>query len=323
MLNGLGVSALELSTVDEKIKGFDDSVREPYRVGAAEMIRRLRGGSQPMLMRCRDSEYYVVKFKNNPQGLRVLFNDFLGSQLAMALGLPVATPAIIDVTERLIKLTPEMRIEHERGWVPCKAGTCFGSRYSNFARVKANFPSLYHDFIGRGQYKNLQNFHDFLGMLVFDKWTGNTDNRQVVFFRSDPQLPFSVSMIDQGMCFHGDSWSFPDHPRKSLYAMKEVYEKVTGLENFEPWLNKLENKINGDLIMKIASQIPTEWYDNNKTALRVLAETLDNRRRSTRLLILKTWKSNLGVFPNWRSSYYFPYRNGESSCLRLSSTAFR
>lgn len=310
MFNGLGVSTLELPSVDEKTKGLDDPVRRPYRVGATEMIRRLRGGSQPMLMRCRDSEYYIVKFKNNPQGLRVLFNDFLGSQLAMALGLPVATAAIVDVTERLIELTPEMRIEHERGWVRCKAGACFGSRYSNFAKTKTSFPSLYHDFIAQGQYKNLQNCHDFLGMLVFDKWTGNTDNRQVVFFRSDPQLPFSVSMIDQGMCFNGDSWSFPDHPRKSLYAMKDVYEIVTGLGSFEPWLNKLENEITGDLIAKIASQIPAEWYSNDKVALKILVETLDNRRRLTRSLLLKAWKSNIGVFPNW---HLFAISHAESS----------
>ncbi len=34
---------------------------------AVQHIRRMRGGAQSHLMRCADSNYYVVKFQNNPQ----------------------------------------------------------------------------------------------------------------------------------------------------------------------------------------------------------------------------------------------------------------
>jgi hypothetical protein len=40
-------------------------------------------------MRCADSNYYVVKFQNNPQHTRVLVNDWLGTRLAEMIGLPV------------------------------------------------------------------------------------------------------------------------------------------------------------------------------------------------------------------------------------------
>jgi hypothetical protein len=50
------------------------------------------------LMRCLDGSYYVVKFQNNPQGLRILANELLGKRLPARLGLRV----IIDVREELI-----------------------------------------------------------------------------------------------------------------------------------------------------------------------------------------------------------------------------
>ena len=33
-------------------------------------------------MRCSDGEFYVVKFRNNPQHLRVLTNEMLATRLA-------------------------------------------------------------------------------------------------------------------------------------------------------------------------------------------------------------------------------------------------
>jgi hypothetical protein len=45
---------------------------------AVEQIRRMRGGAQSHLMRCDDGGYYVVKFQNNPQGVRILANELLG-----------------------------------------------------------------------------------------------------------------------------------------------------------------------------------------------------------------------------------------------------
>ena len=53
---------------------------------AVEEIRRMRGGAQSHLMRCADDSYYVVKFQNNPQGVRILVNELLGTRLAARLG---------------------------------------------------------------------------------------------------------------------------------------------------------------------------------------------------------------------------------------------
>ncbi len=55
-----------------------------------------------ILMRCDDSNYYVVKFQNNPQGVRILANDLLGARLAAGLGLPMPAAEVWLVRELLI-----------------------------------------------------------------------------------------------------------------------------------------------------------------------------------------------------------------------------
>ena len=44
---------------------------------AVQHVRRMRGGAQAHLMRAADGHFYVVKFQNNLQHLRVLANEFL------------------------------------------------------------------------------------------------------------------------------------------------------------------------------------------------------------------------------------------------------
>ena len=48
-------------------------------------------------MRCSDGYYYVVKFQNNPQGVRILANELLATRLAARIGLPVPGAAVVEV----------------------------------------------------------------------------------------------------------------------------------------------------------------------------------------------------------------------------------
>src|SRR5260370_37127209 len=75
----------------------------------------MRGGAESHLMRCSDGSYYVVKFQNNSQGLRILANQLPGTRLAARLGLRVPKPEIIDVREELIANTEDLVIQPRRG----------------------------------------------------------------------------------------------------------------------------------------------------------------------------------------------------------------
>ncbi len=135
----------------------------------------MRGGAQSHLMRCDDGYYYVVKFQNNPQHRRVLVNELLGTRLAARLGLPTVPVEIVAVSEELIRLTPDLAMEMPRSRIPCQPGLQFGSRYPGDPQQLT-----LHDFLPDEQLREVENLHDFAGMLVFDKWTCNTNGRQTV-----------------------------------------------------------------------------------------------------------------------------------------------
>jgi HipA-like kinase len=289
---------------------------------AVEHVRRMRGGAQAQLMRCDDEAYYIVKFQNNPQHLRILVNEMLATRLAARLGLVVPQVEVIEVRPEIIAYTPDLVIQLGLGRKPCAAGKQFGSQFPGHpARMAV------HDFLPDEQLRAVRNLSDFLGVLVFDKWTCNTNGRQAIFFREpgdpagaagspatgdtawgysalgDATLGYTAMMIDFGFCFNAGEWDFPDAPLRGLYARHRVYEGVAGMEAFEPWLARLENRITERVLGEEAAQIPPEWYGGDWNALERLIERLHGRRERVRELILSARNSGREPFPNWKVKY--------------------
>src|SRR6266849_2175485 len=284
---------------------------------AMEQIRRMRGGAQSHLMRCSDGSshdlYYVVKFQNNPQHRRILVNELLATRLAARLGLPTTPVAIIDVSEELIHLTPDLTIEMPRSRIPCQAGFQFGSLFPGDPRALT-----VHDFLPDEQLREVRNLHAFAGMLVFDKWTCNTNGRQTVFFKkvredTDPPMcmtnapgrlespprsdgSYQAQMIDQGFCFNAGEWNYPDAPLRGLYARNRVYEGVTGMESFGPWIARVEN-MTERVLDEIGREVPPAWYEDDYDALFRLLDQLHRRRQRVPDLLLDAKRSNRHPFP--------------------------
>ena len=262
---------------------------------AIEQIRRMRGGAQSHLMRCSDEAYYVVKFQNNPQGVRILANELLGTRLAARLGLPTPVATVVEVRENLIEQTEDLVIQLGRGRLRCRAGLQFGSRYPG-----APAETVVYDFLPDEQLREVVNLSDFCGMLVFDKWTCNTNGRQAIFLRDKGSSRYRAEMIDQGFCFNAGEWKFPDAPLRGLYARHRVYESVRGIEAFDPWLARVETKMSEEIVEEALSEIPPEWCGSERDALERMAEQLLRRRTLVRQLIISAWKSSAQPFPNWR-----------------------
>jgi hypothetical protein len=280
---------------------------------ATEQIRRMRGGAQSHLMRCSDGHHYVVKFQNNPQHRRILVNELLGTRLAARLGLPVTPVAIVHVTEELIRLTPELCMEMPRARVPCQPGPQFGSRYPGDPRRLT-----LHDFLPDEQLRGVENIHDFAGMLVFDKWTCNTNGRQTIFFREErrrrptpgegaekeeqpsDERDYRTAMIDQGFCFNAGEWNYPDAPLRGLYARNRVYEGVIGMESFAPWTERVEKSVTERVLAEVIREIPPQWYEDDYDAVTKLLEQLYRRRTRVPELLLAAKNTTRQPFPNWR-----------------------
>src|SRR5271169_3106302 len=124
---------------------------------AVEHVRRMRGGAQAQLMRCDDEAYYIVKFKNNPQHLRILANEMLATRLAARLGLCVPQVEVIEVRPELIAYTSELVVQLGIGRTPCSPGKQFGSQFPGHpARMTV------HDFLPDEQLSSVRIFLAFL-----------------------------------------------------------------------------------------------------------------------------------------------------------------
>jgi hypothetical protein len=291
------------------------------RVVAVEYVRPMRGGSQAHLLRCSDGEYYVVKFQNNPQGTRILANELLAGVLASRLGLPIPERAIVDVTELLSKHADDLTIQIGLGKVSCSGGSCFGSRLpSEAGPYGIRVPVAIHSFLPDCPPHKIINNAEFVPMLVFDKWTCNSDCRQVIFTRANGAEEYAITMIDNGFCFNGVEWTFPNLSKGGLSPRPSAYETVLGIDSFETWIQILEDDDGMQLLDHLADEIPPEWYQRDRKALRGLLDDLNRRRHHVRALLYTSRSECPQCFPNWAKKHSPVYSQlAESRPLRAKA----
>lgn len=262
---------------------------------AVQHVRRMRGGAQSHLMRAADGNLYVVKFKNNPQHLRVLANEMLATRLAERIGLPVPLTDVVEVSPWLIEHSPELNIQLAGRTLPCESGLQFGAKY-----VISPQDGRIYDLMPETMIGQVRNLGTFAGMLALDKWTCNANGRQATFWRKLRERKYNVTFIDQGYCFNAGEWSFPDSPLRGVYARNWVYLGVTGWESFEPWLTNIE-EMALSAISECAEAIPPEWY-GDWDEMSTLIDTLFKRRAIVRELVLSFKESSRNPFPNWKEN---------------------
>jgi hypothetical protein len=275
-------------------------------IRARKLIRKMRGGAQAHLLECEDGGFYVVKFLNNPQHRRILINEWLSNFFLRYLQIHVPDTALIEVNSSFIAQNPDLFFSVGPRQEPVDPGLHFGSRLSVHPDRVAIFDFLPDKLLGK-----VENRVDFLGTLVFDKWIGNADSRQAVFFRAraktwtplkgeaPARVGFLAQMIDHGFAFNGPHWTFNDSPLQGLYFRTSVYEEVRSLDSFQPWLD-LVTHFPVEVIDSAWKEIPRDWLREDETALEQLLETLLKRRTRVASLIEDVRGKRSNAFPNWR-----------------------
>lgn len=275
-------------------------------VDARRLIRKMRGGAQAHLLEAGDGHFYVVKFRNNPQHRRILVNELVASVLLRYLGVATPETAIVDLTPQFLAGNPEICLQLGTRQQPAAPGWHFGSRYPGDPARTAVY-----DFLPDTLLRRVINFEDYLGVLVFDKWMGNADSRQSVFFRARlkdwaPEFPagpqrmgYVAQMMDNGYVMNGPHWEFADSPLQGLYFRPVVYEKVRSLDDFQPWLDQVRY-LPETLIDEAMRQVPPEWLEGDETELERLMARLLARRKRVGDLIEECRRGRVDPFPNWR-----------------------
>ena len=275
-------------------------------IQATRLIRKMRGGAQAHLLACDDGHFYVVKFTNNPQHRRILVNEWIASVFLQYLQISTPTVAIVNLSADFLEANPDIHIQLGSRRQPIDPGWHFGSRYpGDPAKV------MVYDFIPDILLDKVANLKEFRGVLVFDKWIGNADARQSIFFRArlvewSPAKPdhaqrlgFVASMMDHGYVFDGPHWTFSDSPLQGLYFRPSVYRTIRSWNDFQPWLDQVVH-FPDELADQAQKQLPPEWLDGDESALQTLLEKLMARCKRVPDLIQDSRRGRINPFPEWR-----------------------
>jgi hypothetical protein len=275
-------------------------------INATRLIRKMRGGAQAHLMECDDGNFYVVKFRNNPQHRRILVNELIASVFLNYLQIATPETAIVNLPAELLAANPDIHIQLGSRRLAIEPGWHFGSRYpGDPAKI------MVYDFVPDLLLDKVANLDQFLGVLAFDKWIGNADARQSIFYRArleqwspstgerPKQHGFVARMMDHGYVFDGPHWRFSDSPLQGLYFRPTVYRKATSLDDFQPWLDRVIH-FPEEVVDEALKQIPPEWLDGDEAALETLLSKLMARRKRVPDLILDSKTGRVNPFPYWK-----------------------
>ena len=275
-------------------------------VNARRLIRKMRGGAQSHLLECDDGRFYVVKFVNNPQHRRILVNEWVASAFLQFLHISVPEVAFVNLSAEFLQANPDVHLQLGTHRLAVEPGWHFGSAYPGDPSKMTVY-----DFIPDTLLEKVANLDEFLGVLAFDKWMGNADARQSIFFRARVQdrprpgsehplrLGFVAHMMDHGYVFEGPHWTFADSPLQGLYFRPIVYRKVRSWDDFQPWLDRITH-FPEEVVDSAYKQIPPQWLAGDEGDLEALLLKLLARRKRVPDLIRASQQGRVNPFPNWK-----------------------
>ncbi len=273
-------------------------------VDALRLVRKMRGGAQAHLLECSDGNAYVTKFLNNPQHRRILANEWVSSAFLKYLGLSTPEAAVVNVTPEFLEANPEVFIQAGKERVAVTPGWHFGSRYPGEVTR-----TVVYDFLPDALLPKVANVGEFVGMLAFDKWMGNADSRQAIFFRArvsewgpvgaPERLGFVAQMVDNGYVFEGPHWRFGESAIQGLYFRTLVYAGVRGLNAFEPWLERIRH-FPDTVVDQALKTMPSAWLEGDEEAFEKLLNQLMRRRARVADLIADCRSARGNPFPEWK-----------------------
>jgi hypothetical protein len=275
-------------------------------VDARRLIRKMRGGAQAHLLEASDGRHYVVKCLNNPQHRRILVNEWVASAFLKYLGVSAPEAALVRVSPEFLAENPDAHFQLGSRREAIEPGWHFGSCFPGDPARNAVY-----DFLPDSLLADVQNLYDFRAALVFDKWMGNADSRQAIFFRAHlkeylpgsgahhRRMGFVAQMIDHGYVFEGPNWRFSDAPLQGLYFRPAVYRDVRGLDDFQPWLDRVMN-FPEEAVDQAIKQVPAAWLEGQEDQFAALLERLLLRRQRVPDMIEQTRAARENPFPAWR-----------------------
>ena len=231
-------------------------VRNPS-VTAVEFVRKVRGASQPVILKCSDDKFYLVKMHENPAGSHVLANEFIGSTLALAVGLSVPNYEVVHMSEDFIMSNPALWFEGPKGRYPPTEGFHFGSSFMNYewARRIGIKPSV-GEYVGSWRIPDIVNRQEFLAMLILDVFANKQTPRKALFV-GDRLL--RAYFVDHGHVLDENTVDNDEGCNRCLHSDLALYEGLWDWRVVARHIEQLRT-LTEVFLTNPLKFIPYEWY---------------------------------------------------------------
>jgi len=230
----------------------------------------MEGGSQACLVKANDGRHYVVKFRNNPQGTNVLFNDFMGTELLRRCGLLVPPHNIMWISDSFIQENSNCWFGAFAEAVRPESGWCFASMFQGTVTGRSSpmvLPAI--------SYSRVHNRASFGLMWLLDIVSEQVDRRQVIFVEGMPGN-FAAMFLDNGHGFGGPREKAGLPFKANLYFDYRVYPDLQEKEFAKH--RAAIHELNSQIVWEIAQKLPDDW--KSTSSLIRLARCLHNLGRA-------------------------------------------
>ena len=236
-------------------------------VNVTQYLQPLReGGSLPAIVKADDGFLYVLKFRGAGQGKKALISEFIGGELARAMGLKVPELVFMNLDDSFSKTEPDEEIQD---LLKFSVGLNLGLHYLSSAITYDPLVSKVDAFTASK-------------VVILDSLISNIDrtakNTNLLNWNDE------LWVIDNGASFyfHHNWQTWESHLTRTFPLIKDhvLLAKATVLEEASSAVKKLINK---DVIAEIIAKIPEDWLISegdflNPTEMRTAYNTFLNAK---------------------------------------------
>ncbi|WP_339663142.1 HipA family kinase [uncultured Polaribacter sp.] len=215
-------------------------------VNVTQYLQPLReGGSLPAIVKADDGFLYVLKFRGAGQGKKALISEFIGGELARAIGLNVPELVFMNLDDSFSKTEPDEEIQDLLKFsVGLNLGLHFLSTAITYDPLVSEVDSLTASKV-----------------VILDSLISNIDrtakNTNLLNWNKE------LWVIDNGasLYFHHHWETWENHLTRTFPLIKDhvLLPKAT---SFNEALSEIKKRINADVIKEIVANIPEDWLQS-------------------------------------------------------------
>ncbi|NND32099.1 MAG: aminotransferase class I and II [Saprospiraceae bacterium] len=237
-------------------------------VEVVQYIKPLReGGSLPAIVLGDDDFLYVLKFRGAGQGSKALIAEFIGGELARAMGLNVPELVFMQLDDSFSKTEGDEEIQD---LLKFSVGLNLGLHFLSGAIAYDPLVSLADPFSASK-------------VVLLDSMISNIDrtvkNTNLLNWNRE------LWLIDHGasLFFHHNWDTWKSHLGRTFPQVKEhvLLEKASMLTDASVEIRQL---INRDIIQEIISKIPDDWLHEDNSAM-----TAEEKREAYIVFLVDRW----------------------------------